>query len=443
MSDIFISYASADRERAKLLSRTLGDRGWSVWWDRTIPPGKEYDEVIEEALDSAKCVVVLWSNASVASSWVKTEAAEAMRRKILVPALIEETKIPLEFRRLQAADLSHWFGESSHSELEKFFQSLDVKIRGVGETGRDAIPVAPTPVQPRLVTQPGSWTRAVWPAVALIGALVGASSGLILWRSQQADTPGPPVPAQDMSPPSNPAPVVDQGVVGRLDPVSRPPVAPDPGAVDRPSPAPSPVSRQPAAPDPGVVDRPPPISRQPAARDPGVVDRPGPASRQPLPPDPGIVKGPEPSGPAPVAVKPVTPPAPPESPTTPTEATKPLAAAAASPKLPVEEFEEILLVVTNNDETEEQDAILAFGDTSLVVKDEDANILRTLPYSNVQKATYSRTQRRIMLVRTTRHRLTLGVGREEVVLQLPGDTYESILSQLEKRTGVTVVRRVE
>ena len=104
MSDIFISYASADRERAKLLSGTLDRRGWSVWWDRTIPPGKEYDEVIEKALDSAKCVVVLWSNTSVASSWVKTEAAEAMRRKILVPAVIDQVTIPLEFRRLQAAE---------------------------------------------------------------------------------------------------------------------------------------------------------------------------------------------------------------------------------------------------------------------------------------------------------------------------------------------------
>jgi hypothetical protein len=41
---------------------------------------------------------------------VKTEAAEAMRRKILVPVLIEDIKIPLEFRRLQAADLSTWTG---------------------------------------------------------------------------------------------------------------------------------------------------------------------------------------------------------------------------------------------------------------------------------------------------------------------------------------------
>ena len=48
-----------------------------------------------------------------------------MRRKVLVPALIDDAKIPLEFRRLQAADLSQWHGEPDHPELQNFFQSLE------------------------------------------------------------------------------------------------------------------------------------------------------------------------------------------------------------------------------------------------------------------------------------------------------------------------------
>ena len=155
MSDIFISYASAARERARLLADALAQKGWSVWWDRTIPPGKEFDQVIEEALDAAKCVVVLWSKTSTASSWVKTEAAEAMRRKILVPALIDETKIPLEFRRLQAADLSQWQGEHSHPELEKFSRSIEENINSVVEPVPDPKPspqlppIRPQPVEPQ------------------------------------------------------------------------------------------------------------------------------------------------------------------------------------------------------------------------------------------------------------------------------------------------------
>ena len=124
MSDVFISYARNDRDKAKALAEVLADQGWSVWWDRTIPPGKPFDEVIEHALDTAKCVIVLWSKSSIASSWVKNESAEAMRRNILVPVLIEDVRIPLEFRRLQAADLRGWQPGETHPELEQLFDSV-------------------------------------------------------------------------------------------------------------------------------------------------------------------------------------------------------------------------------------------------------------------------------------------------------------------------------
>jgi hypothetical protein len=122
--DIFISYASPDRPFAQRLAKALQSEGWSVWWDRVIPPGKTFDAVIEEALDSAKCVVVLWSASSVTSDWVKVEAAEAARRRILIPALIADATIPLEFRRIQAASLVDWTGPTDHPG----FQSLATSI---------------------------------------------------------------------------------------------------------------------------------------------------------------------------------------------------------------------------------------------------------------------------------------------------------------------------
>jgi hypothetical protein len=105
-SDIFISYASVDRATAEGLASVISRKGWSVWWDRQILAGKTFDAEIERALDAAKCVIVLWSRASVASDWVKGEAAEAAKRQVLVPIVIEkDVRIPLEFRRLQAVVL--------------------------------------------------------------------------------------------------------------------------------------------------------------------------------------------------------------------------------------------------------------------------------------------------------------------------------------------------
>lgn len=42
-----------------------------MWWDRNIPPGFNFREVIGEALAEAKCVIVLWSRISIESDWVK------------------------------------------------------------------------------------------------------------------------------------------------------------------------------------------------------------------------------------------------------------------------------------------------------------------------------------------------------------------------------------
>ena len=111
MSDIFISYASADRDETEKIAHALESQGWSVWWDRSIPVGKSFDIVIEEALDAAQCVVVIWSKVSVKSHWVRSEAAEAQRQGKLFPLKIDSSNPPLVYRALQTADFGDWSGE--------------------------------------------------------------------------------------------------------------------------------------------------------------------------------------------------------------------------------------------------------------------------------------------------------------------------------------------
>ena len=52
MSDVFLSYARQDQPWVEGFVRSLEQEGLAVWWDRTIPPGRNFDEVIEEALDA-------------------------------------------------------------------------------------------------------------------------------------------------------------------------------------------------------------------------------------------------------------------------------------------------------------------------------------------------------------------------------------------------------
>src|ERR1043166_5365809 len=128
MNDIFISYASNDRETAQKFADSLEGFGWSVWWDREIPVGKTYDQVIEEELNAARCVLVLWSKHSVVSRWVKTEASAAADRENLVPVLIDKVAIPLEFRRIQTAILPDWNGDKAHPEFVKLREAIEQMV---------------------------------------------------------------------------------------------------------------------------------------------------------------------------------------------------------------------------------------------------------------------------------------------------------------------------
>jgi TIR domain len=133
MSDLFVSYASADRERVAPLVQRLEQLGFSVWWDRDIAHGQNYHRVIEQALDQAKCAIVVWSRDSVNSEWVVNEASSARKRNALVPVLIDAVEAPLEFRHLQTADLRE-DNPNKESEFDKLKRSVKQIIGGPAGT---------------------------------------------------------------------------------------------------------------------------------------------------------------------------------------------------------------------------------------------------------------------------------------------------------------------
>jgi TIR domain len=165
VSDIFISYASSDRQIAQKFADALETCGWSVWWDREIPVGKNFDQVIEEELSAARCVVVLWSKESVQSRWVKTESAAAADKDRLAPVLIDEAAIPLEFKRIQTAMLSDWDGDTTNLEFQRLVQAVRNLVGRSEPVGR----VTPHKTQNR--SKPAS---APWISPRLLGAIAAA-----------------------------------------------------------------------------------------------------------------------------------------------------------------------------------------------------------------------------------------------------------------------------
>lgn len=150
MADIFLSYAREDRETASSLVEVLALRRWAVFWDHHIPTGKKFDRVIEQQLDAARCVIVLWSRHSVASDWVRNEAREGARRQILHPVRIDEATIPLEFRHLQTANLSGWRRGTPHAEYDRLVSDLAAAIDG---TPPQPLPFETPPPRPPIYTR--------------------------------------------------------------------------------------------------------------------------------------------------------------------------------------------------------------------------------------------------------------------------------------------------
>ncbi len=149
MHDIFLSYANADLRRVLPLVRALERHGWSVWWDRTILLGRPLDDVIEEALEGARCVVVVWSSISVNADWVRAEAEEGRQRRILVPVLLDtEARIPLVFRRLLAAQLHDWQATEPHPEFDRLVQAVTA-LFGLPPQQESRLSVIESPVTPQ------------------------------------------------------------------------------------------------------------------------------------------------------------------------------------------------------------------------------------------------------------------------------------------------------
>lgn len=107
---VFISYAREDQELADSLFQELQHRGMSLWMDREeITGGQDWLTRIAVALDASKAIILVLSQSSMNSTWVRRELEFADQRGIPV--------IPVEF---SSCNLPPWF-DLQFGRIQRYF----------------------------------------------------------------------------------------------------------------------------------------------------------------------------------------------------------------------------------------------------------------------------------------------------------------------------------
>ena len=178
MAGVFLSYDREDGSAARVIATALEKVGHSVWWDLHVRGGAQFSKVIEEALKAADVVVVLWSQSSIESAWVRDEAAAGRDSGRLVPVTLDGTPAPLGFRQFQTIDLTDWKRGAKSRGYKQLEAAITEYLPSEVPVVRQEQQVPPRRVSPNAVAVA---------ALAVIAAM--AAAGYFLWPSSSAAVP--------------------------------------------------------------------------------------------------------------------------------------------------------------------------------------------------------------------------------------------------------------
>lgn len=128
----FISYSREDRDFAEKLANAIIKNGVDVFWaDWEIKPGDSLiDKIFTQGIGNWDIFLIILSNVSVKSRWVKEELDSAAIRRIqgltkIIPVLKEKCEIPTVILSLAWVDISDNFDDGVKKILKAIFDVSD------------------------------------------------------------------------------------------------------------------------------------------------------------------------------------------------------------------------------------------------------------------------------------------------------------------------------
>ncbi|WP_067488505.1 toll/interleukin-1 receptor domain-containing protein [Actinomadura hibisca] len=157
--DVYISYASEDREWAERLAERLEQAGLRVGFDQwVLQPGDVRVHKLEETIRVSTHGLLVFSRAALDAPWEQEKYAALMQRAITngarcVPVLIGDVELPAFADARHPAD----FRDVSDAEYDQRVEEIVRALRG-----------APAP-RKRALADPTHWTLQITPEQVMFG----------------------------------------------------------------------------------------------------------------------------------------------------------------------------------------------------------------------------------------------------------------------------------
>jgi hypothetical protein len=134
--EIFLSHSSDDRPIATAVAETLSNHGVPIWFSPiNIMTAKKWQDEIGKALKRCDWFIVLLSNNSVKSKWVKLELAYALNHSQYDDHIIPVTIEPCDYEELswtlgvfQMVDMTNSREEAYTQVLRSWGLGFDIEL---------------------------------------------------------------------------------------------------------------------------------------------------------------------------------------------------------------------------------------------------------------------------------------------------------------------------
>ena len=185
---LFLSYSRSDRNLVEPIIAALEQRGHTVWWDGLLEGGDRFSQVTENALETCDAVLVIWTETSVNSDWVRDEATRGRDRGRMLSVSLDGTQPPLGFRQIQYIDLSGTGNPATRANFAEITSALN-KVAGKANSDQAFTGQTSSAQEKSSLARGHSRRNAI---LLGGGGILAAGAGLALWQGRLFGTAGQP-----------------------------------------------------------------------------------------------------------------------------------------------------------------------------------------------------------------------------------------------------------